>query len=104
MVCSLSERYCDCCELIGAENVGVRNANETSNEYSRLTCRPYRVCARSVVENVLSFNSTSSIQLIPVYMIIKLVSKSFENNEEFTYRKNPSIDSLSHAVLESQVR
>ena len=70
---SLLKRFCDCCELIGVENIGVTNANETSNEYSRLTCKPYRVCAISVIEHVLDFNSTSSIELIPVYMVIKWV-------------------------------
>ena len=77
---SLKERFGDCCEFIGPENVGVSNANETSSEYSKLICLPYRVCARNVVENVLNYNSTSSIELIPVYIIIKLVQTFNENH------------------------
>ena len=87
---SLKERFGDCCELIGPENIGVSNANETSSEYSKLICLPYRVCARNVVENVLNYNSTSSIELIPVYMIIKLVQTFNENHWPHWYERPTS--------------
>ena len=57
--------------MIGPEISGVINANETSDGYSSLTCKIYRVCAGSIVEKVLDGNSTSEIQLLPVSTVIK---------------------------------
>ena len=57
--------------MIGPDNIGVIDANETSDGYWALTCDTYRVCAKNVVAKVLDDNSTTSIQLLPVSTIIK---------------------------------
>ena len=57
--------------MIGPDNIGVIDANETSDGYWTLRCDTYRVCAKNVVAKVLDDNSTTSIQLLPVSTIIK---------------------------------